>query len=103
PPEPSRAPDMTAIGDEDDLPAVRRPAGRQVVIERTVVVAGQIALVIFGQTLRLSGRAGRVELDGVDVEAPLVDGRDEHQTPAIGREARLDVDRPVAGDRTRRS
>ena len=91
PPESARSVDVAPVRDEEKLTAVRRPRRREIVVPPAVVIAGEPAVLVFGQA---GDRAARWVGDE-DVPAPVVQGRHERETPAFGRPARLDVHRAV--------
>ena len=98
PPESARAIQMVAIGNEQDIAAVARPDRIDLVVERAVVIARQIAAMLAREPREVAERAA-VEIRGEHVKMPVVERRDEHDPPAVGREARFDVHRAVAGER----
>jgi hypothetical protein len=91
PPEPPGAPDPAVVADVEELLAVRRPGGREVVVVLAVVVARQPAVLVLADPLRGTGRAAVSERHDEEVKAALVRGRDEGETRAVGREPRLEV------------
>ncbi len=97
-PEAAAARDAAAVRDDHELAAVGRPRRREVLVEARVVVAGQAGVALLRETTRLARLAvGRVEHE--HVEAPLERRGHERQPTAVGRPARLDVDRAVRQQR----
>ena len=101
-PEPARAVDVPAIRDADDLAAVRRPRGRQVVVPAAVVVARQAAVVVVGDPLHRAG-LGPARREREDVPAPVVARGDERDAGAVRGPARLEVHGPIRRERPRRT
>jgi hypothetical protein len=98
PPQRPRTPDVPPVGEQDQLLPVRRPRGREVLVEDVVVVAGELAVPVFGDA---GEPADPAALDGgnEDVEAAQVGGRDKSEAPAVRRPAGLDVHRAVRHQR----
>ena len=96
-PEAAAAVDMPAIGDEDQLPPVGRPGGRQIVIPRAVVIARQLAVVVLCEPGGFAGRAA-IHRRREYVPAAVIRGGDECDAVAVGRPARLHVHRAVGRD-----
>ena len=101
-PEPACPMDVPAIRDQDQLAPVAGPGGREVVIQHAVVVAGQLAVVVVGESSDVT-RCATVHRHCEDVPAPVVRGGDEGDPGAVGRPARLHIDAPVAGERPHRA
>ena len=95
PPEAARAHDAPAVADQDQLRAVGRPRGRDVVVPRAVVIARQVALPVLGET---HGRAA-LRRHHEHVPPPLVLRGDERDAGAVRRPPRLEVHRAVARQR----
>ena len=105
PPESARAPDVAPVGEEDQLAAVRRPGGREILVHRVVVVAREPALVVLADPLESPGRAVAVTVGGEHVPAALDSGRvnairlpsgDQRGSRLTAPSRRSAVDAPVA-------
>ena len=90
-PEAARSPDVAAVGDEDELLAVRRPRRREVLVELRVVVAGQPAVAVLGQADGFPGRRSPRHGEHEDVPAALERRRDVGDARTVRRPARVEV------------
>src|ERR1700722_15984644 len=93
PPNVSRAVDRFRIADVDKFLAVRRPAGTDFVIERTVIVACNAASA-FGPR-RLSGQPIRSHIANKNMKVSRPEGGHPGNPFPIGSPVRLDVGRLV--------
>ena len=95
---PPRAVDVAAVRDEDQLPAVRRPGGREVVIPAAVVGARSPLVPVLGEALRRT-QAGRGHGATKTCQRPSKARRHERDAAAVGRPARLEVHGAVPRER----
>ena len=100
PPEAAAAIEMIAIRHIENFTPIALPDRTDLVIERTVVIARQGTLALARETLHMGERA-LIEIGREEMKAAVERRGYEHQSFAVGLKTRLDVDRSVAGQRTR--
>ena len=83
PPETARAPDLIAIGDDDQLLPIGRPRRREIVVVNAVIVARKLAITIGRDSLLLAAMS-IVYLHREDVPPTLERCAHEGDSRAIG-------------------
>ena len=101
-PDATRAVDVSAVGDVQDEAPVARPERAELVIVTAVVVARQIAQV-FVRQLHGIFELPLPEVRHEQMKAPVILARGEDDARTIRREARLDIDGTIAGERMHRA
>ena len=98
PPEVARAPDVAAVGNQDELLAVGRPGGREVLVELRVVIARELAVHVFRDSSPLAAGPPARNRQHEHVEPSLEGGRDVSDPRAVRRPPRVQIDGSVGDE-----